>query len=202
MTDEKRESELMAKLGRMEQALSVMQSKIALSELSGGAGSDMGMMNARGLNGIPTWVPVEAAPHPFQIIIESPTEFRVNQGWLHMPGKALFLTDPAASYMSLSMLTTDVTTVPDYNENGNVNVYLMAGYQIWEETQQWELVFAEIVATADDAVNERVADTVTVYFPIGQLTLTDGEIDAAPTQYIRSDYTETITGIYPPPPPD
>jgi hypothetical protein len=62
-------------------------------------------------------------PHPFQIIVVSPTTFYVNEGRLHMPGRALIYSNPYFSSTSLSKSTTAVTSVPDYDENGNVYVY-------------------------------------------------------------------------------
>jgi hypothetical protein len=136
------------------------------------------------------------APHPFQIIVVSPTTFYVNEGRLHMPGRALIYSNPYFSSTSLSKSTTAVTSVPDYDENGNVYVYLKVYYQVYALTAQWDFYDAEIVATGAIAENEKGSDTITAYYPIGELSLTDGEIDDAPTQRIRSDYTETISGIY------
>ena len=135
-------------------------------------------------------------PHPFQIIVVSPTTFYVNEGRLHMPGRALIYSNPYFSSTSLSKSTTAVTSVPDYDENGNVYVYLKVYYQVYALTAQWDFVDAEIVATGAIAENETGSDTIIAYYPIGELSLTGGEIDAAPNQRIRSDYTETISGIY------
>jgi hypothetical protein len=143
--------------------------------------------------------PDPQAPHPFQIIVVSPTTFYVNEGRLHMPGRALMYDEPNALGTSLRFFPiTAVTSVPDYDENGKVYVYLKVYYQVqwFAPTAQWDFVDAEIVATGASAVKETDSDTIIAYYPIGELSLTDGEIDAELTQYIRSDYTETICGVY------
>ena len=146
-------------------------------------------------------------PHPFQIIVESPTTFRVNEGWLHMPGMALFVNDPAEAILQgIGLTSTDITTISGYDTEASINIYLKVDYQL--DGSHWKAVDVNTVASTDYELNQ-IDETYTgpdgvVFYFIGSIPLTDGEIDGAPTQYIRSDFAETITGVYVTdvPPPD
>jgi hypothetical protein len=144
-------------------------------------------------------------PHPFQIIVESATEFRVNAGNLHLPGLAFFGSVGGSAvvlFVSTDLASTDITTVDDYDPDGDIYIYLTVEYvlegdYLAADTTQGN----DIVASGVEKGHTVGESGGTAYFPIGRLTIIDGEIVGPPAQYIRSDYTEAISGIYIPPSP-
>ena len=141
-------------------------------------------------------------PHPFQIIVESATTFRVNVGILHSPGLALSGGAPDHLSLPLDTLveTTDITTIPDYDTHDHISVYIKVDYD-YELNNRLAANDRRVVAVAGNALNLITGSHGgTVHFLIGTIQVTDGEIDGAPYQYIFTDYTETISGVYAEPP--
>ena len=136
--------------------------------------------------------------HPFQIIVESPTEFSVYSGLLFLPGLACFGYPPDQLMQESHLDTTDITTITGYDTESWINVYLKVDYE--KDGDYWNAVGDSIVVSTDFETNGFGATEGAVHYYIGQIPLASGVIDGKPIQYIQANFTETITGIYVPPP--